>query len=122
MDREYKETLYGAMFDELDRLQANKLYTDYELQKEALNLAGVGQGIKRGWGALTKNPQGFMQNIQRAYQAKAPAGLAGIPQRLGNVLRTDEGKLIATGLGGAAALGTAGALMRPRQQQVIVQR
>jgi hypothetical protein len=115
MDREYKEMMFGAMFDELDRLQADKLYTDGELQKEALNVGGIIQGIKGGAKSLAKNPSGFMTNVRRAYQSKAPAGLAGVPKRIGNVLKTDEGKLIGAGLGGAAALGVAGSVMRPRQ-------
>lgn len=115
MDREYKELMYGAMFDELDRVQAVKLYTDSELQKEALNVGGIVQGVKGGFKSLTKSPSGFMGSISRAYKAKAPGGIAGVPQRIKNVLRTNEGKALAAGVGGAAALGAAGSVMNRRQ-------
>lgn len=122
MDQEYKEMLYGAMFDELDRLQADKLYTDAELQKVALNVGGLARGVRRGFQSLTQNPSGFWVNIRKAYQSKAPAGLQGVLPRVGRVLKTDEGKLLAAGVGGAATLGAAGSIMnRRRQPQVVVQ-
>jgi hypothetical protein len=121
MDREYKEIFYGSMFDELDRVQANKLYTNEELQKEALNVGGIAQGIKGGAKSLAKSPSQFMSNVQRAYGAKAPAGAAGIIPRIKNVLKTDEGKLLAAGTVG---LGVAGGLAMGRRPntQVVVNR
>ena len=115
MDREFKEMMFGAMFDELDNLQANRLFTDGELQKEALNVGSIVQGIKGGAKSLSKDPGAFMSRIKGAYHAKAPAGLSGVGKRVGNVLKTDEGKMLAAGVGGAAGVGVAGSLMRPRQ-------
>lgn len=115
MDREYKEMMYGALFDELDRLQTYKLHNDSELQKEALNIGGFLQGAKRGVQTLAKNPGGFLKNIKRSYQGKAPGGIKGIPKRIGNVLKTDEGKLLAGAVGGTAALGVGSSLVGQRQ-------
>ena len=123
MDREYKEILYSSMFDELDRLQANKLYNDPELQKVALNVRPILGGIQRGAKSLYQNPSGFLPSIQKAWRGtKAPPGMAGWGKRIGGVLGTDEGKLLAAGVGGLGAAGTLMAARRQPQQQVIVQR
>lgn len=122
MDREYKEMMYSSMFDELDRLQAHKLYHDPELQKTALNVQPILQGIQRGAKSLRKSPSGFVSNIKGAWQGtKALPGVGGWGKRIGGVLGTDEGKLLAAGVGG---LGAAGVIAggRRQQPQVIVQR
>ena len=122
MDREYKEMLYSSMFDELDRLQAHKLYNDPELQKVALNVRPILQGVRRGANKLVANPRSFLPNIRQAWQGtKAPPGMAGWGKRIGGVLGTDEGKLLAAGIGGLGVAGTLAA-GRQRQPQVIVQR
>lgn len=123
MDREYKEILYSSMFDELDRLQANKLHNDPELQKVALNLKPIVGGVRRGARSLVSNPSGFMSNVSKTWKGtKAAPGMAGWGKRIGAVLGTDEGKLLAAGAGGLGVAGTLLASRRQPQQQVIVQR
>lgn len=128
MDKEYRELLYGAMFDELDRVQAHRLYTDPELQKVALNLNPVisslrrtGRGVASGLKNLAQDPRGFGRSLQYSYR-KGSAGGGGLVGGLKNVWRTPAGK--AAIVGGGALLG-AGALMSRRrepQQQVVVAR
>lgn len=129
MDREYKEIMFSSMFDELDRLQANKLYSDPELQKVALNLQPIissarrtGRGVVSGLRNLAQDPRAFGRSLQTSYR-KGSAGGGGVVGGLKNVWRTPAGK--AAIVGGGALLG-AGALLSGRkrepQQQVIVQR
>lgn len=123
MDNEYKEAMYGALFDELDRVQANKLYTDPLLQKVALNIGGIARGIGRGAKSLAKDPEQFAKRIGKSYNTGANmrfrSGPGGVMQGVKRVLGTDEGKALAAG---AVALGGAGGLMlgRRRQPQVVV--
>lgn len=116
MDREYKEILFGAMFDELDRLQANKLYNNAELQKEALDVKGIAGGIGRGFQSLVKNPShAIKKNVVGAYRHGAK-GAGGVVGGVKNVLGTDTGKALAAGgLAAGGLLGTGYVLGNQRQ-------
>lgn len=109
MDREYSRIMYNAVFDELDHIQANKLYTDEEFQKIALNVAGIGSGIGKGFKALAKDPTSFMKNIKGSYSRGASkiTGEGNVMGGIKRVLGTDQGKALAAGtVGAGAVMGT----------------
>lgn len=123
MDREYKEIMFSSMFDELDRVQVNKLYTDNQLQKEALNIGGTLKGVGAGFKSLYNSPKGFFGTIRKSYTRgstmKTPKGTGGLVGGVKRVMGTDEGKALATGVAG---VGAAGALIAGRDShpQVVV--
>lgn len=115
MDREYKHIMFGAMFDELDKLQADRLYTDGELQKEALDVGGIASSIGKGFKSLAKDPGAGLKSVKRNYAIGARGGVGpaagakpapGFVGGVKRVLGTDEGKALAAG-----GLGVAGGLM-----------
>lgn len=108
-DELYKEAMYQGFFDELSKLERQQL-----LEKQA---AGIFRQIAGGFRRIGKKGVGATANrLERAYKSGAGRagnqGAGGFGRAMGgvrSVLRTREGKALATaGLGGAAAIGGAG--------------
>lgn len=113
MDQEYKERVYSSMFDEMDYIQANRVYSDEGLHKLGMGkfLSSAGKGFR----SLGASPSNFMGAITKSFKK----GKGGVIEGAKEVMKTPEGKALAAGSVGLGVVGGLASRNRPQGQVVV---